>query len=134
MEAHSLRQPGPPHTTAPARFGVVRVFDRRLLGDSLHRALRDPELGCNLFRGLPCLEQGVYGMSVYHPEHPPRLLPLDPKCPAGRRNIRSLRPRMATEFREDQRQSLEDSQARAAGTSGEPRRVRNTPEAIDRCG
>jgi hypothetical protein len=62
-----LGQGGPPHAAAPARLRVICVFDGRLPGDPLHRALRNPELSCNLFRGLPGLEQGVYGMSVDHP-------------------------------------------------------------------
>src|SRR5690606_24952540 len=51
--------------------GVVGLLHRRLLGDPLDHALRSTHLLGDDLRGLPRLKQGMYGMSVDHPEHRP---------------------------------------------------------------
>src|SRR5690606_35554691 len=62
---------GPAYGAAASRLRIVRLLYRRLLGDPLDRALRDAHLLGDVLRGLPRLKQGMYGVSVDHPEHPP---------------------------------------------------------------
>lgn len=75
---HQLTQSDPnasgnagPAGPAWGRLDLVQRLDRRLLGDPLDRALRDAELLGDLVAGMPCLEQGLNGMTVKHSEHPP---------------------------------------------------------------
>jgi hypothetical protein len=81
-QPHGLLDRWPPDSTSSSRSGVLRLVNRRLFRDPLDRAACDSELCSDLFCGLPRLQQGVNGMSVDHPEHPPRLLPLD-SLPCG---------------------------------------------------
>jgi hypothetical protein len=60
-----------PDAASLPRSRVVRLFDGRLLRDPLHGARRDAHLLRDLLRGEARAYQGLYGVSVDHPDHPP---------------------------------------------------------------
>ena len=103
-----LRDRRPAHAPGASGGGIITAAYRGLLRDPLDGPQGHAILSGDSPGRFPCLQQGMNRMSIKHPEHPPQppaaqvmdLLAKAPSLQGG--------PQEATEFREDERQNLEN--------------------------